>query len=49
LWRGGQTIVLVTHDPELAEFTSRVLVMRDGKLVSDKRQTPRLVAAEVAA
>lgn len=41
LWRSGLTIMLVTHEPDVAEYTSRVLVVKDGKVVSDKRQTPR--------
>jgi len=31
----GLTVVLVTHEPEIAEYAQRVLVMRDGVLVSD--------------
>ncbi|MFO0667593.1 MAG: ABC transporter ATP-binding protein [Polyangiaceae bacterium] len=41
LWRTGLTIMLVTHEPDVAEFTSRVLIVKDGKVVSDQRQTPR--------
>ena len=32
----GKTIVMVTHEPDIAEQTKRILVMRDGKLVSDE-------------
>ena len=35
------TVVLVTHEPDIATFASRVLVLRDGVLVSDQTQTPR--------
>ena len=31
----GQTIILVTHNPELAAFTDRVVEMRDGRIVND--------------
>ena len=34
--RGGTTL-LVTHDPEIAERCSRVLVMQDGRIVEDRR------------
>lgn len=33
----GKTIVMVTHESDIAEQTRRILVMRDGKLVSDER------------
>ncbi len=32
----GATLVLVTHDPELAGHASRILTMRDGLIVSDE-------------
>ncbi len=34
--RKGKTIVMVTHEKEIAERAKRVLVMRDGKIVSDE-------------
>jgi putative ABC transport system ATP-binding protein len=39
----GITIVLVTHEAEVATFASRVVVVKDGKLLSDARQEPRRV------
>jgi putative ABC transport system ATP-binding protein len=32
---GGKTIILVTHEPEVAAYTKRIVTMRDGQLVSD--------------
>lgn len=32
----GKTIVMVTHEPDIAQQTKRILVMHDGKLVSDE-------------
>lgn len=32
----GKTIVMVTHEPDIAQQTKRILVMRDGILVSDE-------------
>jgi putative ABC transport system ATP-binding protein len=40
LSRDGITIVLVTHEPDIAAFASRALVIRDGRVVSDVAQTP---------
>ncbi len=37
----GVTVVLVTHEPDIAEHASRVIVMRDGTIRSDARQTAR--------
>jgi putative ABC transport system ATP-binding protein len=48
--RAGLTIVLVTHEPDIATFASRVLVFRDGRLLSDERQaTPQDAATTLAA
>ncbi len=33
--REGQTIVMVTHEPEYAALTDRIIELRDGKLISD--------------
>ena len=33
LHRGGQTIILVTHDPDVAGAAERVVRMRDGRIV----------------
>jgi len=43
--RDGLTIVLVTHEPDIATYASRRLVFRDGRLRSDEHVTP-LDAAE---
>jgi putative ABC transport system ATP-binding protein len=31
----GQTVILVTHNPELATYTNRMIEMRDGLVVHD--------------
>ena len=47
--REGLTIVLVTHEPDIAAYASRVLVFRDGRLMSDGQQgAPRDAAATLA-
>jgi putative ABC transport system ATP-binding protein len=35
LYRMGRTIIFVTHNPEIADYSSRNIVLRDGKVVSD--------------
>jgi putative ABC transport system ATP-binding protein len=47
LWRVGLTIVYVTHEPDIARYASRILTVRDGRIVSDTTQEP-LVAARAA-
>ena len=32
----GQTIVMVTHEPEIAEHAQRQIIMRDGKILEDQ-------------
>ena len=46
----GLTILLVTHEPDIAEYASRIIGFRDGHLVDDVRvEKPRDAAAELAA
>lgn len=33
----NQTIILVTHDPKIAEIADRIIEMRDGKIIRDSR------------
>ena len=35
---GGSTLLLVTHDPALADRAERVIALRDGRVISDTRQ-----------
>jgi putative ABC transport system ATP-binding protein len=43
----GLTVVLVTHEPDIAQFAKRVLVFRDGKLRKDDVVVRRPRASEV--
>lgn len=43
---GGMTIVMVTHELDIARFCKRNVVMRDGRIVSDRTVNDRLFAAE---
>ena len=38
LWRGGLSILLVTHDPRIAAYAQRALHMHDGKIIREERQ-----------
>ncbi|GHG69669.1 macrolide ABC transporter ATP-binding protein [Alishewanella longhuensis] len=40
LHKQGTTLVLVTHEPDIAAFASRQLVFRDGLLLSDRNSEP---------
>jgi len=41
LGRTGITIVLVTHEPDIAEYAGRCVVLKDGRILSDTRRVPR--------
>jgi len=48
LGRSGITVLIVTHEPDIAEYASRVIVMRDGRIVSDARHRQRVAQATAA-
>jgi putative ABC transport system ATP-binding protein len=48
LGRGGITIVLVTHESDIAAYAARLVIMRDGRVLSDSPQSAAL-AGRVAA
>lgn len=41
LHQKGRTIALVTHEPDVAEYASRLVVVKDGVVLSDKQQKPK--------
>ena len=45
LQRSGMTIVFVTHEPDVAAYAARKLLLKDGGVVSDERQKPVLKEA----
>ncbi|MBQ2459417.1 MAG: ABC transporter ATP-binding protein [Bacteroidaceae bacterium] len=49
LHRQGRTIIFVTHNPEIAQYSSRNIVLRDGKIREDTINTNILNAAEALA
>ena len=49
LHRQGRTIIFVTHNPEIAQYSSRNIVLRDGKIREDVINTNIMNAAEALA
>ncbi len=48
LHRAGNTIVVVTHERDIAEHSQRIVTIRDGLVASDERNPSRAVGAETA-
>jgi len=44
LHRTGMTIIMVTHEADIAAYAERLLRFRDGVLEDDVRQTPKVMA-----
>jgi putative ABC transport system ATP-binding protein len=42
----GMTVVMVTHELDIAHYATRIVVMRDGRVVTDEAVRDRLTAAE---
>ena len=49
LHRQGRTIIFVTHNPEIAQYSSRNIMLRDGKIREDVENHNILSAAEALA
>ena len=49
LYAEGRTIIFVTHNPEIAQYSSRNIVLRDGQVKEDKVNNQILSAAEALA
>ncbi len=47
--RGGLTVVLVTHEPDVAAYAGRILTFRDGRLLRDERVDEPRDAADTLA
>ncbi len=47
LWREGRTVILITHDPKIAESARRVVTISDGKIIGDETKTESEMAAKV--
>ncbi|MCF8276975.1 MAG: ABC transporter ATP-binding protein [Flavobacteriales bacterium] len=42
----GKTIIFVTHEPDIAAFSKRTIVLKDGHIIKDELNPKILVAAE---
>lgn len=49
LHRQGRTIIFVTHNPDIARYSSRNIQLRDGRVISDEQNDNILSAAEALA
>jgi putative ABC transport system ATP-binding protein len=45
----GKTIVFVTHEPDVASFSSRTIMLKDGKIIKDRLNENKRSAREVLA
>jgi len=39
----GNTIVMITHEPDIAAYAERIITIRDGKIVGDKKDGKKLL------
>ncbi|AIY14655.1 MULTISPECIES: ABC transporter ATP-binding protein [Cellulophaga] len=37
--RQGKTIIFVTHEPDIASFSTRTIVLKDGQIIKDEKNT----------
>ena len=48
LWRSGLTVIFVTHEPDVAEYASRVITLKDGRIIADAVQAPKLAGTQTS-
>ena len=47
--RQGMTIIVVTHERDIAAFAARIITFRDGQVIADEPNTPQDAQAQLAA
>ena len=47
LYKDGKTIIFVTHNPEIAMYSSRNIMLRDGRIISDEYNSDIKSAEEI--
>ena len=45
----GKTLIMVTHEEDIARHTQRIVRFRDGRIVSDEKVTEQIDARDVLA
>jgi putative ABC transport system ATP-binding protein len=48
LVKDGKTVILVTHEADIAAYASRVITLRDGRIIDDRTQVPLDAVAAAA-
>ncbi|NTU53351.1 MAG: ATP-binding cassette domain-containing protein [Chlorobiaceae bacterium] len=48
LHQEGKTIVMVTHEPDIAEYAGRVITMKDGQIIEDRRKEGMTIRPEIS-
>jgi putative ABC transport system ATP-binding protein len=46
--REGLTVLVVTHEPDIAAYAGRRIVVKDGRILQDERTSPRSAAQDLA-
>jgi putative ABC transport system ATP-binding protein len=44
----GKTVILVTHEHDIALYAARVVTLKDGRIIDDRTQTPQRAEAAIA-
>lgn len=48
LHREGHTIILVTHDKDIANYANRIIELKDGKIINDTRRADEIIEKDTS-